>query len=200
MAKRQRQISGTADGGVAASPPERVGDVAGAGVAEGMILLGRITGAQGLKGEVRITTFTETPENIAAYGPLTGSNGQLLHVEDLRLLKGGAVAARLAGVTDRTAAEALRGVALYVARESLPAPDDNEWYYDDLIGLRVVSPDGGEIGEVVAVQNYGAGDLLEIRKASECQTLLVAFTEAAVPIVDIAAGRMVVRLPDEIEA
>ena len=192
MSKRQKT------GGVPANT-SKAGAGTGEVPAEGMALLGRITGAQGLKGEVRIATFTEVPENIAAYGPLTAADGRIFRIEALRPVKGAVVAARLAGVADRTAAEALGGVDLHVSRECLPAPDEDEWYYDDLIGLTAVSPEGAVIGEVVAVQNYGAGDLLEIRKAGERQTLLVAFTEAAVPGVDIAAGRVVVRLPEDIE-
>ncbi len=164
-----------------------------------MVLLGRITGAQGLKGEVRITTFTEAPENITAYGPLTAGDGRIFQIEDLRFIKGAAVAARLTGIADRTAAEALRGVDLYVSRDGLPAPDENEWYYDDLVGLAAVSPEGAEIGEVIAVQNYGAGDLLEIRQPDARQTLLVAFTKKAVPVVDTAARRIVVCPQEDIE-
>lgn len=163
------------------------------------VLLGRITGAQGLRGEVRVTTFTEAPENIAAYGPLTAGDGRIFQIEHLRPVKGAIVAARLAGIADRTAAEALRGVELYVSRDCLPAPEEGEWYYDDLIGLAAVSPEGAEIGEVIAVQNYGAGDLLEIRRPGVRQTLLVAFTEKAVPVVDIAARRIVVYPQEDIE-
>ena len=167
---------------------------------DGLVLLGRIGAAQGLRGEVRIATFTESPENIAAYGPLVDAGGRSFTIESVRPLKGAVVVARLAGVGDRTAAEALNGVELHVEKTRLPPPDDNEWYYDDLIGLKAVAPDGTEIGEIGAVQNFGAGDLLEIRLAGVGgQMVFVPFTEAAVPVVDIKAARVVVIMPEEID-
>jgi 16S rRNA processing protein RimM len=205
MARRRTTGGGAAEGAASAARSfasatvEAERTTAGTPPAGDMVLLGRISGAQGLKGEVRITTFTDAPENLAAYGPLTTPDGRLFRIEDLRPVKGAVVAARLAGIADRTAAEALRGVELYVSRECLPPPDEDEWYYDDLVGLAAISPEGAAIGEVIAVQNYGAGDLLEIRVSGERQTLLVPFTEAAVPQVDIAAGRVVVRLPEDVE-
>lgn len=174
----------------------------------GMVLLGRISAAQGLRGEVRIATFTEAPENIAAYGPLTASDGRTFNITAVRPHKGANVVARLEGVTDRTGAEALRGLELFVARACLPPAEDGEWYVSDLVGLVAVAPDGTKLGEIIAVPNYGAGDLLEIRPSGESegeegasrQTLLVPFTEAAVPEVDITRRHVVVVLPDEIEA
>jgi 16S rRNA processing protein RimM len=167
---------------------------------DGMVALGRIGAAQGLRGEVRIATFTEAPENIAAYGPLTGGNGRMFRITALRPLKGAVVVARLEGVADRNTAEALAGIELSVARACMPPADDGEWYYGDLIGLRAVAPDGAELGEIIAVLNHGAGDLLEVRVGDAAQTLLVSFTEAAVPTVDVAAGCVVVVLPEEIDA
>src|SRR6185503_8065326 len=105
------------------------------------------------------------------------------------------VVARLEGVDDRTAAEALKGVELYVDRDRLPAAAEGEFYHADLIGLAAIDPEGKRIGEIVAVQNFGAGDLLEIRLAGSGKTELVPFSEAAVPEVDIAAGRAVVAMP-----
>ena len=103
--------------------------------------------------------------------------------------------ARLEGVGDRTAAEALKGVELYVDRDRLPAAAEGEFYHADLIGLAAVDPEGKRIGEIVAVQNFGAGDLLEIRLAGSGKTELVPFTDATIPEVDIAAGRVVVAMP-----
>jgi 16S rRNA processing protein RimM len=163
------------------------------------VLVGRISAAQGLRGEVRIASFTEIPEHIAAYGPLTDRTGRGVTIEALRVIKGSVLAARLAGVADRSAAEALKGVELYVEKSRLPAADDDEWYYDDLVGLRADGADGSALGKVVAVQNYGAGDLLEIRLADGGRTVLVPFTQAAVPEIDAKAGRIVVILPEEIE-
>jgi 16S rRNA processing protein RimM len=162
----------------------------------GLVLLGRINAAQGLRGEVRVTSFTENPENIATYGPLTDQNGRSFTIEAVRVIKGSVLAARLAGVGDRPSAEALKGVELYVKKSRLPVADENEWYHDDLLGLRADGEDGVEIGEVVAIQNYGAGDLLEIRLKGSRQTALVPFTETAVPKIEVKAGRIVVILPE----
>ncbi len=165
-----------------------------------LVLLGRILGAHGIRGEVKINSFTDPPDNIAAYGALSDGRGGRFVIEGLRPLKNMAVAARLAGIFDRNAAEALKGTDLYVARASLPAPDEDEWYYADLIGLTAVSPANDPIGEVVAVQNFGAGDLLEIRCPGEQETRLLPFTKDAVPVVDVKGGHVVVVLPEEEEA
>ncbi|WP_088345444.1 MULTISPECIES: ribosome maturation factor RimM [Rhodomicrobium] len=164
-----------------------------------LVLLGRIAGAHGLRGEVKINSFTAAPEDIAAYGPLTDPAGRSFTIRSLRPLKGGAVTAQLAGISTRDAAEALRGTELYIEREKLPEPDPDEWYYEDLIGMAAVSPEGAPIGEIVAVQNFGAGDLLEIRSPDARQTLFVPFTEATVPVVDIEARQVTVLLPEEID-
>ncbi|MEJ2125837.1 MAG: ribosome maturation factor RimM [Alphaproteobacteria bacterium] len=174
----------------------------------GWVLLGRISAAQGLRGEVRIATFTEAPENIAAYGPLTSGDGRTFSITAFRPHKGANVVAQLEGVNDRTSAEALRGTELFVSRDCLPPAENDEWYISDLVGLLAIAPDGAEVGKIVAVQNYGAGDLLEIRQPSSGEegedkaqaTLLVPFTEAAVPEVDIAERRVMVVLPEEIDA
>lgn len=163
----------------------------------GLVLLGRISGAQGLKGEVRITAFTERPENIAAYGVLVDGAGRRYVLEALRLIKGNVVAATLPGIGDRNAADALKGVELYVAKSRLPQPDADEWYYGDLIGLTAVDAEGAEVGAVVAIQNYGAGDLLEIRLTGRRKTVYVPFSESCVPKVDVMAGRVVVVMPEE---
>jgi 16S rRNA processing protein RimM len=165
----------------------------------GLVLLGRINSAQGLRGEVRVTSYTARPEDIAAYGPFTDQKGRSFTVEGLRVIKGSVLAIRLAGIADRTAAEALKGAELYVKKARLPETAENEWYYDDLVGLRAVALDGEEIGEVVAVQNYGAGDLLEIRLKDSRQTAFVPFTEEAAPDVDVKSGHITVIMPEEIE-
>ncbi len=161
------------------------------------ILLGRIAGAQGLRGEVKINSFTADPEAIAAYGPLADDRGRQFVIERVRHLKGGTVVALLAGVKDRGAAEALQGTELYVARDQLPQADEDEWYYEDLVGLKAVSPEGDHIGEVLSVQNFGAGDLLEIRPPDARQSRFVPFTKAAVPLVDVKNARIVVVPPEE---
>ena len=157
-------------------------------------LLGRIADAHGIRGEVLIKTFTERPEDIAAYGPLDDGGGRTFKIEAVRASSKGVVA-RIEGIGDRSAAEALKGAALYVDRERLPAPEEGEFYHADLIGLAAVDPGGRPLGEIVGVHDYGAGDLLELRLAGSGKTELVAFTEAFVPEIDLAARRAVVLLP-----
>jgi 16S rRNA processing protein RimM len=144
---------------------------------------------------VLIKTFTERPEDIAAYGPLDDGRGRALRVEVIRVTPKGVVA-RIAGVGDRSGADALKGASLYVDRDRLPAPGEGEFYHADLIGLAAVDAEGRPLGEVVAVYNHGAGDLLELRLAESGKTELVAFTDAFVPEVDLAARRVVVVLPE----
>jgi 16S rRNA processing protein RimM len=161
-----------------------------------LVLLGRISGAHGLKGEVKIAAFTAEPEDIAAYGPLTSADGaRIFKIASLRSAGSGAVIARLQGIQDRNAAEELRGTELYVTRASLPPAEDGEYYHSDLIGLTAVSPDGETLGEVIAVQNFGAGDLLELRPAKGRQAELVPFDSMHVPKVDLEAGRVIIVRP-----
>ena len=159
------------------------------------ILLGRIAGPHGIRGDVVIETYTGEPQDIAAYGPLQTEDGaRQLHVSVVRATPKGVIA-RLEGVGDRTGAEAFKGLKLYVDRDRLPAAKEDEFYQTDLVGLKAEDRDGQRIGIVAAVQNYGAGDLLEIRLEGKRKTELVPFTDAFVPLVDIAGGRVVVALP-----
>ena len=158
------------------------------------ILLGQILGAHGIRGEVAIRSFTEDADGIADYGPLTDQFGKRHEIAGLRVTPKGIVA-RLVGITDRTAAEKLRGVELYVDRTVLPEPDEDEFYVEDLVGLAAYAPDGARIGDVVAIQNYGAGDLVEVRAEGQRATELIPFTKAAVPAVDMAAGRITIVRP-----
>ena len=159
------------------------------------ILLGRIAGAHGIRGDVLVHTYTEAPENIGAYGALSDASGtRQFKLRIVRVTPKGVIA-RVAGIDDRNAAETLKGVELYVNRDRLPAAAEGEFYHADLIGLAAVAPEGMQIGEIVAVQNFGAGDLLEIRLAASGKIELVPFTEAVVPEIDIAAGRAVVAMP-----
>lgn len=175
---------------------KRAGRSADADTGAERVLLGRVNAAQGLRGEVRVTSFTEDPESLGAYGPLTDAGGRSFTVEALRVIKGSLLAVRLSGVPDRSAAEALKGTEFYVDKSRLPATAEGEWYYEDLVALRAETADGQAIGEVVAVHNYGAGDLIEIRLAGSRQTTYVPFTEAAVPTVDVPGRRIVVVLPE----
>jgi len=165
-------------------------------IAEEKVLLGRITGVHGLKGEVKIITYTGEPEDIAAYGALTGANGERLRISAISSVKGGTVIATLHGISDRDEAEKLRGTDLYVSRTALPPPeDDDEYYHSDLIGLKAVSPDGETIGKIIAVHNFGAGDLLEIRFEGERQAQLIPFENTHVPRIDLNARQAVVLRP-----
>ncbi len=157
-----------------------------------LILLGHISTAQGIRGEVVIKSLTEDPADIGTYGPLQSEDGsKTFEIEVVRVAKKGVIA-RIEGITDRTAAEALRGTKLFVPRDRLPEPAKDEVYHADLIGLEAVAPDGTVVGEVVAVQNFGAGDLLEVRLAGKQRTEFVPFDETYVPEIDLDGGRVTV--------
>jgi 16S rRNA processing protein RimM len=166
---------------------------------EKRVCVAQIGGAHGLKGEVRLWSYTEEPSAVARYGALETEDGsRRLAIAQLRPAKDHFVA-RLRGVDDRDAAEALRNVRLYVARDCLPETEDNDtFYHADLIGLSAFDAGGERIGEVVAVQNFGAGDIIEVRRASG-GTTLYPFHAAVVPEIDVAAGRMTIVAPVEIE-
>jgi 16S rRNA processing protein RimM len=159
-----------------------------------MVLLGRIGRAHGLKGEVSIETHTEVPESIASYGPLRDETGRRRFA--LTIVRKGerGIVARIAGVADRTAAEALRGTELWIERDRLPPPEAGSYYHVDLIGLIAVSASGGEIGRVVAVENHGAGDLLALAIPGEPETELVPFADPYVGEIDFERGRIIVSL------
>lgn len=163
------------------------------------VCLGVIGAPHGVRGEVRIRTFTEAPEDITAYGPLIDDVGRIWRLQVKGPYKSG-VLATLDGIRDRTAAEGLRGRRLYVDRDVLPVISEEDTYYHaDLIGLDVLLPSGVTVGTVVAVQDFGAGELLEIA-LGERRTVLVAFTAEAVPEVDLEAGRVVVAPREEFDA
>ncbi|MGH6673399.1 MAG: ribosome maturation factor RimM [Xanthobacteraceae bacterium] len=154
--------------------------------------LGQIGAPHGVRGEVRLRSFTSDPQSIAAYGPLETEDGRVVQIEALRPAKDHFVAA-LTGVRDRDAAERLTNVKLYVPRERLPQPEEaDEFYHADLIGLAAIGRDEQRLGTVIAVHNFGAGDLLEVRANEGGETELIAFNETNVPAVDIEAGRIVI--------
>jgi 16S rRNA processing protein RimM len=162
------------------------------------ICVARIGAAHGVRGEVRLWTFTEDPLAVMRYGPLTTRDGtRQFKVAKAREAKDHLVAT-FDGVTDRSAAEKLNGIELYVPRDRLPATDDDEYYHADLIGLTVETTAGEPLGRVLAMHNFGAGDVIEIAPPFG-STLLLPFTNAVVPTVDIKAGRVVIELPAEIE-
>ena len=160
-----------------------------------LVCVGAIAGAFGVQGEVRLKSFCAEPEAIADYGPLLAEDGRSFGIEAIRPVKGG-FAARLSGVPTREAAEALKGTRLHAPRERLPALPDDEFYHADLVGLTVVDTGGTELGEIRGVFDHGAGDFLEVLRPGG-KSLLVPFTHAAVPTIDLALGRVVVDPPEE---
>src|SRR5215470_8294448 len=159
------------------------------------VCVAKIGAAHGTAGEVRLWPFTTKPEAGGAYGILQTADGKALEIESLRPA-GEFLVVRFRGVTDRAAAERLRNIELYVPRERLPVPDPDEFYYADLIGLQVHDTGGKTVGIVIAVHNFGAGDLLEIAPADGGQSVMLPFSVSTVPTVEIAAGRIVVDLPE----
>ncbi|OEO31895.1 16S rRNA processing protein RimM [Devosia insulae DS-56] len=161
--------------------------------------MGRIGAAHGIKGEVRIQSFTEDPLALASYGPLsTNKPGLTIKILAARTTTN-VLVARLEGINDRNAAEKLNGVELYVDRALLPDTDGDDFYHADLIGLKARLADGSEIGEVMAVPNFGAGDLLEIRDPRSGDTYLYPFSKAVVPEVRVAEGYLLIDPPIEAE-
>jgi 16S rRNA processing protein RimM len=162
------------------------------------ICVARIGAAHGVRGQVRLWTFTEDPLGVKTYGLLSTKDGsrqfEVTHVREAK----DHLVATLKGITTRDDAERLNGVELYIAREKLPATEEGEYYHADLIGLAAVTAADEPLGRVVAVHNFGAGDIIEIAP-SRGPTLLLPFTNAVVPTVDLAGGRVVIELPQEIE-
>jgi 16S rRNA processing protein RimM len=160
------------------------------------VLVARIGAPHGVRGEVKLWSFTQEPEAVAGYGALeTADGGRRFEIEALRAAKDHFVA-RLAGVADRDAAEALRNVELFVPRDRLPAIEEPDTFYcADLVGLSAVTKDGAAVGTVTAVHNFGAGDIVEIAPDAGGSPLMLSFTETNVPEIDMAARRIVVVLP-----
>ena len=160
------------------------------------ICVGAIAGAFGVRGEVRLKSFTAIPEDIASYAPLESEDGtRSFSVKVTRQVKNG-LAARLSGITTKEEADALRGTQLFVPRERLPSLPDDEFYHTDLIGLEVTDTGGAPLGKVLSVINNGADDLLELSAPGQKQTVLLPFTKAVVPTVDLAQGRIVADPPE----
>jgi 16S rRNA processing protein RimM len=162
------------------------------------ICIARIGAAHGVRGAVKLWTFTEDPLAVKAYGPLVTKDGtRQFEVTHAREAKGHLVAT-LKGVTTREEAERLNGIELYIARDKLPATSEDEYYHADLIGLAAVTPADEPLGRVIAIHNFGAGDIIEIAPPRGA-TMLLPFTNAVVPSVDLAGGRVVIDLPKEID-
>lgn len=161
-----------------------------------MVLVGAIAGAFGVKGEVRLKSFTSEPEDIASYGPLFTEDGsQSFQVRLSGRLKN-ALSARLSGISSKEQADRMKGMKLFVPREAFPQLPDDEFYHADLIGLSVYDTGGGEIGAVKAVLNHGATDLLELRLTVSNETALLPFTRDYVPTVDMVARKLIIDPPN----
>jgi len=168
-------------------------------MAESRICVGVIAGAHGVRGLVRVKSFTAEPSDIAAYGPLSDDRGRRLFTLEIVGSAKGVLLARIDGVRDRDAAEALKGTELNVARDTLPQTGEDEFYHADLIGLPVFLPDGAQYGTVRALHEFGAGDMIEILLEGGGASVL-PFTRAVVPVVDVEGGRVVVAPPEETDA
>jgi 16S rRNA processing protein RimM len=163
-----------------------------------LICVARIGAAHGVRGAVKLWTFTEDPFAVRRYGPLSSKDGKRqFEIAQVREAKDHLVAT-FKGVATRDEAERLNGIELYVARDKLPATDEDEYYHADLIGLAAVTTTGEALGRVLAIHNFGAGDIIEIAP-EKGTTLLLPFSNAVVPEVDIKGGRVVIALPQEIE-
>ena len=159
------------------------------------VLVGVIVGAHGIKGEVKLKSFTSDPSSIGRYGPLQSKSGQIFEITKIKPAKDGFIAT-LKGVTDRNQSELLRGTELFVAREKLPKLKSSEAYAHDLMGSDVLLEDGSLLGKLIAMPNYGAGDLLEVELGSNTETILIPFTSAFVPQSDFTSGKITVVLPE----
>ncbi len=155
---------------------------------------------QGVRGEIRVKSLTGEPSAIGVYGSLTNKGRtRSFAFESLRPLKDDMLVARVAGVSTREAAEALKNQEIFARRDQLPPPDEDEFYYEDLVGLEAVDAAGERIGRVVSLTNHGAGDVLEIAPAGGGETLLLPFTKRVVPRIEFDNGRIVIELPREVE-
>ena len=171
---------------------------ASASLMPAQVCVARIGAAHGVRGAVKLWTFTEDPLAVTRYGPLSTKDGtRSFELAQAREANGHLVVT-LKGLTSRNEAERLNGLELYVPRENLPATKDDEYYHADLIGLAAETTAGELLGKVIAIHNFGAGDIIEIAPASGA-TLLLPFSNAVVPTVDLAGGRLLIELPQEIE-
>jgi len=180
-------------GGLQKETPSPLEGEGWGGGAAPRVCLAIITSPHGVKGMVRVKSFTAEPDALTRYGPLEDESGKRVALEVLGAAKG-VLLARLAGVADRDEAERLKGMHLYLPRAALPEPGDDEYYHADLLGLAVELGDGTNLGKVRAIHDYGAGDTIEIERPAGAP-LVVPFTRAVVPVVDLAQGRIVVAPP-----
>lgn len=161
------------------------------------VLLGEISTAHGIRGEVILRSYCAEPKDIASYGPLQDESGTRSFEITVRGTTSRGLIARVTGIEDRNAAEQLRGTKLYVERSRLPETDEDEYYHADLIGLTVLDRDGKVLGKVISVQNFGAGDLIEVESPDTRTTEYFPFDTQFVPAVDLEAGTLVVAIDPE---
>ena len=161
----------------------------------GKLPIGAIIGPQGIKGKFKVKPFTAAPESLSAYGPVTTDNGQQLMLQIMSVNAKGLAIVRAKGVDTRDAAEALRGVTLYVLREMLPKPNDGEFYHADLLGMAVKGQDGASLGILVAIHDFGAGEIAELAP-QKSPTIMVPFGGDSLIGVDIAAKELCLSVPD----
>ena len=165
-------------------------------MSDDLICVGAISGAYGVRGEVRVKSFCAVPEDVAGYGPLTSEDGtRRFELRIIRPVKNG-FSVRLSGVKTKEEADALKGMRLYADRTVLPDLPDDEFYHADLIGLDVLDTGGTVLGKIRAVHDHGAGDLLEVFGPGLKSTVLLPFTRDAVPTVDLSTGRVIADPPD----
>jgi len=165
-------------------------------MADDLVCVGAIVGSFGVRGEVRVKSFCAIPEDIETYSPLLSEDGQKSYSIALTGSVKNGFTARLGGVSTKEQADEVRGLRLYTKRDQLPSLPDDEYYYADLIGLDVLDTGGTILGQVKSVLNHGAGDLLEIHGPNLKAPVLLPFTLAAVPTVDLSSGRVIVDPPD----
>ena len=159
------------------------------------VLLGVVAAPHGVRGLVRIKSYTEDPMAVGIYGPLSDESGRKEYRVEALSAARGAVLARIDGVADRTAAEALRGLRLYIERSALPVAGDGEWYEADLVGLAAVGRDGRDWGKVVAFHDFGAGLTMEVSGGASSDSVMLPFTDEVVPEIDIEGGKVVIDPP-----
>jgi 16S rRNA processing protein RimM len=162
------------------------------------VLLAAVIGAQGLKGAVKAKIFTAHPDALPSYGALHDAKGHSYEITAFRTVKPGEAVISFKGITDRNAAEALKGTELFLAREKLPATDTEEFYHADLLGLEAFDSEARLVGKVAAIHNFGASDVIEITRA-DGDSVMLAFTKETVPVIDIAGGKIEIAVPEDDE-
>lgn len=164
------------------------------------VAIGVITGAQGIRGQLKVKSFTDNPLDLTAYGPLLNKDGTKRFDLSIDAESKGGLVVSIKGIKDRNAAELMRGTELFVVKARLPEADDEEFYYADLVGLEVRSAEGVKLGEITAVHNFGASDVVEIRLLESGKKELFPFTKAVFPEVNIKEGFCIADLPEMVEA